>query len=304
MFLFFGLSSLLLIQTDSKGNIKDIGIIALLLGSLLSKETGILFLIVIPVYQKLFKNKWQPALAQAGVALLIYLFLRIGVAHIYLNSEEVFRFQLMQLTLLQRMINVPEIIFFYIRIFFYPDNLLVYQRWVITGINFQNFYLPLLLDLIFIIPLGFYGYRIYKKHFVQFKIYLFFLTWFILGIGAHLHIIPLDYTIADRWFYLPIIGLLGMIATLISTIQVKRKFIKPLFLLVLAVIIGAFSIRDIVRNRNWSDAFTLYLHDIQIDPDNYALQSGLGIELLTGGNLTKPKAICCILFAFFQTTRI
>src|SRR4030042_1391558 len=227
LFLLFGLSALLLIEQKSviKNNI---ALIFLLLFSLLSKETGVPFLIVVPIFS------------------------------------------------------------FYIKTFIYPRNLLVNQRWIVSTLNFQDFYLPLLIAVIFIGLLILGGYYLHKNVPKIFNIYLFFFIWFVLGISLHFQIIPLDYTVADRWFYFPIIGLLGLCATLITPIRRGRR-LKVYFYTILLLLICAYSVRDIVRNRNWSNAYTLYVHDIKDQEGNYSLQSSLGIELYNQEKYEKAK---------------
>ena len=287
LFLLFGLSALLLIEQKSviKNNI---ALIFLLLFSLLSKETGVPFLIVVPIFSILFKKKWKPALVQSGIAFLLYLFLRVGIARIYFAQDSVFKYSMTQLDFAHRMINIPAIFSFYIKTFIYPRNLLVNQRWIVSTLNFQDFYLPLLIAVIFIGLLILGGYYLHKNVPKIFNIYLFFFIWFVLGISLHFQIIPLDYTVADRWFYFPIIGLLGLCATLITPIRRGRR-LKVYFYTILLLLICAYSVRDIVRNRNWSNAYTLYVHDIKDQEGNYSLQSSLGIELYNQEKYEKAK---------------
>jgi tetratricopeptide (TPR) repeat protein len=53
--------------------------------------------------------------------------------------------------------------------------------------------------------------------------------------------------------------------------------------------VASYSTRDIVRNGNWKDAITLYQHDVKNEPDNYSLQSVLGIELYSKGKYEEAK---------------
>jgi len=53
---------------------------------------------------------------------------------------------------------------------------------------------------------------LWKKKISLGKLYFFFLSWFILGLLPHIQIFPLDATATGRWFYLPSLGLFGMIS--------------------------------------------------------------------------------------------
>ena len=101
--------------------------------------------------------------------------------------------------------------------------------------------------------------------------------WFIVGLGFHAQIFPLDWTVADRWFYFPMVGLLGMIGAVIQIIRFSDKRIKDVAYIIAVIIIMLLSLRTMVRNANWSDARTLYSHDIKVS-DNFDIENNLGGE--------------------------
>ncbi|MGH7202908.1 MAG: tetratricopeptide repeat protein [Candidatus Levyibacteriota bacterium] len=181
-----------------------------------------------------------------------------------------------------RILNIPEIIFYYIKTFLYPAQLSIDQRWIVTSVNMQQFYMPLLFDLLFFLLFFLGGLSIYKKNNHQFKIYLFFILWFLAGIALHLQIFPLDMTVADRWFYFPMVGLLGAIGSLSIEFN-RRHLFKNLGYIIAMFIIVLLSARTIVRNTNWHNALTLYSHDVFLS-DNYDLEDNLAGEYQNIGN--------------------
>ena len=84
-------------------------------------------------------------------------------------------------------------------------------------------------------------------------------------------------TVADRWFYMPMIGLLGMFGLILQSVIPKLLKYKTAGIIFAVTIIFALSIRTILRNSNWQNAIDLYSHDMQIS-NNYNLEYNLGIE--------------------------
>lgn len=288
LFLFFGLLVLRIIKNQHIPSFTRLLVMTLLLLSLLSKETGVLFLIMIPAYQALINKKgWLIYAVQSGLIFLVYIFLRFGVAHIYINTISVS--PIMRLPLLTRLTNIPEIILFYFKGFFYPKDLATAYSWTVKSVNFSNLYFPLIIDIVFLTILLALGWIIWKKAGNYFKVYLYFLIWFILGLGFHLQIIPLDYTVADRWFYFPIIGLLGLIGTTIQLPVFKKNTLKTLGFVIALAILVIFSTRVIMRNSDWKDPLTLYTHDIEVNQSSNILEHLLGVELYKIKNLNEAQ---------------
>ncbi len=277
LYLFFGLLCLLIIPRINKA--KYILLLScLFLLSLLSKETGALFIIISALYFLLFTQK--PKLLKIVIPIIMavssYILMRVTLAGIGLTKTG--PSPIMQIPLLERLQNIPEIVYFYIKTFFYPKDLAIAEHWIISEINFKNFYLPLILIIIFFNFIIFLG-AIYNQKEKFPKSFIFFFAWFILGLGLHLQIYPLDMTVAERWFYFPVIGLIGVIVIIIQKIKIYNRYLKTIFTCAFLIIFITFSIRTIVRNSNWKDGLTLYSHDINISKNAFDLENNLGVEL-------------------------
>ncbi len=173
LFFFFGAFAFWLLI--SKDGLKYLLISSfLLLASVLSKETGAVWWIVIVSYLFIYKRKslkiFLPVLAVwAG----IYSFLRFDVAKIFFAKHGLTLISKMDFA--QRLVNVPAIAFYYLKTYVWPINLAINQQWVIKNISFSQFFLPLLLDLIFL-SISFYGaWYLYKKGDKYLNFYLIFL---------------------------------------------------------------------------------------------------------------------------------
>ena len=116
------------------------------------------------------------------------------------------------------------------------------------------------------------------------KVYAFFLLWFLTGLVAHLNIFPLDATVAERWFYLPFVGILGIIGVLVSLVKNKRVVYIGLM-----VIICLFGARSYMRATDWGDPYRLYSHDILVSKNSASLENNYGSLLFEQGNLKEAE---------------
>lgn len=286
LFFVFGILALLSLKLNFANNIKIILLSLLILLSTLSKETGILFLIIIPIFCYLFKRKFfNISLLSSTIAFLIYIFLRIVVASNLLHQNAII--PIMLASLIERTINIPKIVSYYLNNFFFPKILIVNQSWIVKSVDLKNFYIPLIFDLTYFISIIALGLWIWKKAKEYIKPYVFFATWFIFGLILHLQIFPLDNIVADRWFYFPMIGLLGLSGLTVKIITKKSINVYLVFTFIL--IISAFSMRTFIRNSNWRNGITLLSHDIAYSEDSNLLENSLGAELFVAGKYEEAQ---------------
>jgi hypothetical protein len=122
----------------------------LLFLALLTKETAILFLLISLLYILLFISKklFQWLGYSAGI---VTLYLTFRLAAIGITSDSSVLAPIHDANLQTRLINIPAMFLFYIKTFLFPLDLAMAYHWVITAIDFNTFFLPLLLDLIFLV---------------------------------------------------------------------------------------------------------------------------------------------------------
>ena len=278
LFVLFGLLALLLSMRESITLSKSIWITTFLAMSLLTKEAGVVFILIIPLFHYLYqKRNLVGGCVRSILAFLVYILLRFAVAKIYLTQDTIA--PIMTLSLSSRLSHIPKLIYYYLSTFVFPANLLAFQTWTIKSISWLDFYMPLLVDTIAFVGISLLGLLVYKKHAVLFKGFIFFFLLFVIGLGIHLQLLPLDQTVSDHWFYLPMIGMLGMIGMMFKVLgdkllmkQLKLYVLLPIAFLLLVVL----SVRTVIRNSNWKDPFILYTHDLKLDRDSYMLENGLG----------------------------
>lgn len=283
LYFFFGMLALLYTRGKNWKITQIIAIQIFLLLSILSKETGFLFIPLIFLFCYLFERKNLIAFFVLGIlTTAIYSFLRFIVSGIGFISTG--PSPIMMTGIYERITNIPEIVFYYIRTFLFPKDLAIAQHWIIPEINLDKFYLPLILIIIFFSFIIFFG-AIYKQKEKFSKPFILFFAWIILGLGLHLQMFPLDMTVADRWFYFPMVGFLGVMAIIIHQVKVNYRYLKIILTGILIAIFIIFSIRTIIRNSNWKNGLTLYSHDINISRNAFDLENNFGVELYRAGRL-------------------
>ncbi|MGI0058651.1 MAG: tetratricopeptide repeat protein, partial [Nitrosotalea sp.] len=276
IFFQFGILAVLFLMQKKESIQKIIIIFTLLLLSLFTKETGFLFLIVVLLYKILFNRENVKKYLLASVCIfVIYLIFRFFIGDVYVTKLTLIPID--RLTLIQRISNIPAIILYYLKTLLFPYNFVIDQQWVVTTIDFSTFYFPLLIDLSFLLLLAVIGTYLFKRKKSSYKIFLFFVFWFCVGMFLHLQILPLDLTVADRWFYFPFVGLLGIIGTITHMVKINNKYLVRIGYSLLIIVLVFLSIRTIMRNQNWKDAITLYTHDIKIY-DNFDIENNLSLE--------------------------
>lgn len=285
LFLFFGLSSLYLIvrKKESPLNFSDYFLLTLFfLFSLLSKESALLFLLIIPIYTFLFSKKnIKGILLPIATSLLFYLPLRYN-ASFHRQGLKITTL-ISQSDLITRMMTIPKIILYYVSKFLVPINFSISQEWLVKRIEFKNFYLPLIFDVLLfgIIMLG--GLYLFLKKRGLSKIYFFFSVWFFLGLLIHLQILPLSETVSIRWFYFPIIGLLGILgiyANLVFSYVKHKNIIKMLSFIASIFIIIILICLTIIRNSQWQSNVALYIHDLKYAEVSPQLNNLYGTTLM------------------------
>lgn len=276
LFFFFAALSFLLILKNSKFS-KIFWATFLIIFSLFSKETGAVFSGVILLYLIFFeKEKLRPFLYSLLTVIFTYSFFRFEIAKVYFNKHGLT--QISNMDLFHRLINIPEIIVTYLKSFIWPVNLVISQQWVVSSVNFWTG----IFIITFFVMLFVVGLIMYKKRIKFFKLWIFFLMWFLAALSFHLQIFPLDLTVSDRWFYLALAGLSPLIFLTLKLTNLKGTTVIIFLLVILAS-------RTVVREFDWRDGLTLYSHDIKISQNSFDLENNLGVELFRIGDFAGAK---------------
>lgn len=293
LFLFFGLLAFATLLYEFQKKYLIVTIPALLLLSLLSKETGVLFfpLLLFYIYHNKKSELAKFAFSFSFIA-MIYVLTRTGIGGITFGKvhDTVFG----EMSTIERISHIPSIFVYYAKTLLLPINLAIGQTWTTTNYIASTVAFVLLMAGIFFL--------LSKKSFKaggnnRFT-YSFFALWLLLGFIFHSQIIPLEMTVADRWFYFPFVGMLGTLALLLTEISKKNS---KLILFIGILIISILSIRTVIRLADWKDAITLYAHDTTVTR-SYLLEHSYGYELMQQNKFTEALPHLLLSYNIFPNT--
>jgi hypothetical protein len=287
LFFFFGILAVwLLIRFKS---VKSLLLVALCLFlSLLSKETGVLFLVFALLYLVWFDRKrLYSFLGIMVLPIALYIVLRINAVGVITNPNAA---PVDNLGLGERLLTAPSILLFYITKFLLPIKLASAYYWTYSTFSFLHVFIPTVIDILVALLIIYPAFVIRRRSTkAQFYTYLFFMAWFWLGILFILQISPLDMTASESWFYFPMVGMLGMIGVFITSIAPHKDLDPKILLAVAIVIILALGIRTAVRGTDWSNQYTLAYNDIKVSSDDFNAYDVIAVDLYNHDNFLNAK---------------
>ncbi|MCR4326252.1 MAG: hypothetical protein NUV52_01200 [Candidatus Roizmanbacteria bacterium] len=290
LFLFFGMLSLLIWINYPVTSQRILLASFCSLISLLSKESGILFLgINLIAIFFLKKEQLKAYIVSSIITVSIYMLLRVTAidslmySNSYANIPSDKRFTeiphiMMFLPLSMRLLSMPKILAYYLGNAIYPNALSISQFWAVRTITLSDFIMPLAM-VIFFFTVLFFIYIKGKNNKTFSRVYIIFFLWFIMGLAFHSQLIPLDATVADRWFYFPIIGLLGIIGAAIDLSKFGSFISRKKLFVVSVIVLIALGVKATLSSLNWKNNITLYSYGLSMAKDNYELENTLGVEL-------------------------
>jgi protein O-mannosyl-transferase len=277
---------------------KKKGVLLLLLSflmfgcSVLSKSTALLLpllLILIDWYLK--RNfDWKQLTEK-----ILFLIISIIIAVVALNSqysEKFTDYSAYQYSIFDRPFLAANSILFYIYMFFLPFKLsIIYPYPDKTGIFLPTeYYLAFIVLIILIYAL----YRIIKKSEVEMqRLIIFGVSFFIIMLLLCLHFIALPgFSVsAERYAYIPYIGLFFVFSMVISNLDEKSANMhnqkKYYFYILITIIVVFFSISTYSRNKVWKSNISIFSDAVVKHPDAAMPYNNRGLAYSQDGDIDK-----------------
>jgi hypothetical protein len=267
LFMFFGILGFYLLFKYK--SIKSLMVVALcLLLSLLSKETGLLFVAMSLIYLFWFSRKrlW----AFMGIMVLpvgLWFVLKIHAIGLSPRPTEA---SIDQLGLGGRLLTDPSVVLLYITKLVIPIKLASAYFWVYPRYTVVHTLLPLVVDVAVLLLVGYLGFRVHARATKsQFSVFVFFAIWTAAGLLLILQIIPLDMTASETWVYFSMVGMLGMLGVTLVTLMPIVYLYSRITLIGMIVIVLLLGTRTALRGLDWDNSYTLGIHDLATSKDDY-----------------------------------
>jgi tetratricopeptide (TPR) repeat protein len=286
LFVFFGLLALFTL-IKYKSRLSLIGVVLLLMLSLLSKESGLLFVVASLAYLlKWDRKRILSFIVIIFIPLVAYAYLHINAVGLASNPKNA---PIDDLSLSERLINAPSILLFYITKTLFPLKLAYGYFWVHSSINIRHFFLPLVIDVSILSAIVYLGIKIRKAASkTMYNVYLFFTVWIFIGFMLIMQIIPLDFTVSEVWFYFTFIGFLGLVGVVASTFKPKIQYRTPIAIGVI-IIIAMLGARTFIRGFDWKSQDSLIYAEINANADDYTAFNLVAQKKLNQGDIADAK---------------
>jgi tetratricopeptide (TPR) repeat protein len=187
-------------------------------------------------------------------------------------------------TVWQKVLMAAKSTTFYIEKFVWPSGLsVIYPYTKEITLSSPDFFIPIIVVLA-LIGIGAWTYRTMRD--VSFGIFFYLLTliptFFNFAKGGEF------YFASDRYAYVPQIGLLFLVLTLIDRFLLEGRGKKQMTTIVytaLVLILALFGILSFRQSLIWHDTQTLFVHNLEFYPDAVAARINLGLVYRESGLL-------------------
>jgi len=269
LYLLFILSSFLLyVKSRNPGALKKtiyyISSLILYAGSLISRETAIVFPLLLIAYGGFAREDrridWL-SIIPFGAIVGAYAFFRLNVIEFNQAAIGVLNFNAIIFTDI-------KIIFNYLSLLIFPLNLHMERVMALsTTLDADAF-----LGLIVILPLIIFSLKLKKRS----PRIFFWILWFFILLLPHLNILRLNAMYAEHWIYGAAIGIYVIIAYVIEGLYRNKKAQKAALNLLCAGIVLYLASISIARNNDWKDEPSIYTSTLKHN-DSARVWSNLGV---------------------------
>lgn len=242
-----------------------LSIFCYLLALMSHPQMPILLFLIFPLYEFGFgnlKKNWIKVLPFLLIS-MFYIFINIGALPERSTTLQSVHYQ--EKGIDNPLILIPVAISSYFELTFWPKTLTLYHSELIFGQI--EFIVRALITLIFI-GLTLISFKVNKFIF-------FFLSLFWIALSPTLTPFRFNWIVAERYLYLPIVGILAVVALGLVRVEQMIK-IKRIAYAVLVIIVVLSSARTIARNIDWKNEDNLWIATGKTSPSSPNTHNNLG----------------------------
>ncbi len=97
-------------------------------------------------------------------------------------------------------------------------------------------------------------------------------------------------SMADRYTYLPLVGIFIMVAWGAAELSVKLRYRKIVLAVLAGIVLAGMLICTRIQVRHWRNSFTLFEHALEVTENNYTIHYNLGYVLQSEGRLDEAAS--------------
>lgn len=241
--------------------------------ALFSKEMALTFPLIIYCYEWVCLRKEKINLKSLLLNPLNIGYIGVTMLYSYIrfysfkNSAEI---DLPQWSLIERLLTIPWLIISYFKHIIFPIILSAdYEIVPIQSLYSISFVIPLII----VISILFFS--------VKNKKVIFGIVFFCVALLPVLNIAPISRTFAERYLYIPIVGLIIATESIFSTIDYLKRYL----LIILYFLIILYSFGTIKRNSVWREQRSLWFDTVKKMPNSSIAHTNLGLVYYREGRL-------------------
>ncbi|OGN05626.1 MAG: hypothetical protein A2831_00375 [Candidatus Yanofskybacteria bacterium RIFCSPHIGHO2_01_FULL_44_17] len=276
---------------------KTASLISMVVG-ILSRETGIIFPFLLLVCYVAFISVdkfWtstKKALREAWLyfaVVVIYGILRLTV----LNFQNTLNFyaapNLYSENLWYRMLTFVHVLVDYLRLLLVPTGLHMERSMTVHTSPFQW---PVWLGVLIVAGLVWLIWYQYKKGNKEYRVWLFGVGWFFIGLGPVSGIAPINAVLYEHWLYLPMIGAWFIVVFYLAKAlnYLKLKSLKAPYIILVAALVVYFSLfgyQAVKRNILWGKPIEFFQDILKYEPQSARVNNNLGNLYFNQGDRAK-----------------
>ncbi|MBI2063712.1 MAG: tetratricopeptide repeat protein [Candidatus Yanofskybacteria bacterium] len=272
---------------------KSASLVSMTVG-MLSRETGIIFPFLLMIFYIAFlsadrfrvsiKKAFKEAWLYFGIV-IIYGILRLTV----LNFQNTLNFYTApnpySENLWYRILTFMHVLIDYFRLLLVPTGLHMERSMTVHTSLFQW---PVWLGALIIMGLVWLIWHLYRGGDKVYRIWLFGVGWFFIGLGPVSGIVPINAVIYEHWLYLPMIGFWFIAAfylvKVFNYLKSKPSIFYFLFSIFLLIYFSFFSFQSIKRNILWGKPMEFFEDILKYEPQSARVNNNLGNLYFNQGN--------------------
>ncbi len=172
-----------------------------------------------------------------------------------------------------QILTVSKVLVHYIKLLFYPVNLLADYSFNSFPLSQSVFEPATFLSLLVLCALGFLAVKLLVIN----RLMAFAILWFFVTLLPVCHIFPHHELLAEHYLYLPSFGFVLLMALILDQ---SLTFVRWRYVLytAFALVLVLFSVRTVNRNYDWKDSFSIWTKTVKTAPNCVRALNNLGIE--------------------------